>query len=122
MTFTEKLNPQVLFLGRREETVRSAVESLAQEGFVQRLWRKDPTAWRGDEQRQQSVQRSLGWLDVAEKLPERRGKASGKLDVHADETLDQIQHHLPPHPGCGVLACSRRPPMVLLSPQLWMLL
>jgi transaldolase/glucose-6-phosphate isomerase len=61
---------QVLDLGGYEASVQARIDSLEEEGFSARLWRKDPSLWKDDPQDQEVIRNALGWLHVAEKMEE----------------------------------------------------
>jgi transaldolase/glucose-6-phosphate isomerase len=60
----EVLSTQVLYLGTHEEACNARLKTLAKEHFVERMWQKDPTLWKGDAKSQDQIRGSLGWLDV----------------------------------------------------------
>ncbi|AIE87461.1 hypothetical protein [Fimbriimonas ginsengisoli] len=67
----EKIDPQNLALGEYEAAVKERLEQLRQSDFSNRFWKKDPTLWGGDAQRQQAVASMLGWIDVLPKIEAR---------------------------------------------------
>jgi transaldolase/glucose-6-phosphate isomerase len=61
---------QVLDLGEYEASVQARIDSLEDEQFGIRLWRKDPALWKSDPEDQEVISNALGWLHVAEKMEE----------------------------------------------------
>jgi transaldolase/glucose-6-phosphate isomerase len=61
---------QVLDLGTYEPDVQAHIDSLDEEQFSTRLWRKQATLWKSDPKDQEVVRNALGWLHVAQKMEE----------------------------------------------------
>lgn len=57
-------------LGTYQDSIDGREKQLAEEGFVDRLWRKDTELWTSDPESRESVINGLGWLHVAEKMVE----------------------------------------------------
>ena len=72
--FTEHVDSQLIHPGKGEAAFRRSMESAEKEGFVERLWRKDPGLWKPDPDDQMIIRNGLGWLHVA-----------GKMEEHARE-------------------------------------
>lgn len=79
-----------LRLGRYGGRVSDRLESLADEGFVERMWSRDASLWTQDPQEQETVTGALGWLDVAEKMVQARGE----LDDFAAEVREAGFRHV----------------------------
>ncbi|MGB6066608.1 MAG: bifunctional transaldolase/phosoglucose isomerase [Desulfomonilaceae bacterium] len=65
---SEPVDAQVLHLGQYKENVENRMSNLESVGFVQRLWRKDPSLWEQDLEVQKTICSAMGWLHVAEKM------------------------------------------------------
>jgi glucose-6-phosphate isomerase len=50
--------------------VNKALEASTADDVVQRIWRKDPTVWKPDEESARVIRNSLGWLTVAGEMLE----------------------------------------------------
>ena len=66
----EPVDLQTLKLNSYTRSHHEVVLKLERDQAVERLWRKDATLWSSDEEVQKSIQASLGWLHVAEKMDE----------------------------------------------------
>ena len=64
------LDRQTMSLGPYESAFHKRILRLEQQGFVDRLWRKDASLWKKDLKVQEMIRQSLGWLHVAEKMEE----------------------------------------------------
>lgn len=60
-----KIDAQTLFLGDYAPQVDSRLQAMNVADFAARFWKKDPTLWGGDTERQASVGAFLGWIDAA---------------------------------------------------------
>lgn len=63
-------DPMIFALGDARDAVEERIGQLKGEGFAARLWRKDPSLWKGDPEQQKVIKDALGWLHVAEKMEE----------------------------------------------------
>jgi len=70
-------------LGSYTDSVAARVERLGSDGFVERLWRKDPSLWSADPAVQTMISGALGWLDVGAEMESRLIE----LDELAEEVL-----------------------------------
>ena len=61
---------QTISLGKYQPSVQNAIQTMEQQQYVQRLWKKDPTLWKNDPEDQKIIRNSLGWLTVAQSLLE----------------------------------------------------
>ena len=68
-------------LGAGETAIRRSAERLAREEFVDRVWRKDPFAWKSDEKHRAVIENALGWLD-----------APGEMQRRERELVDWAHH------------------------------
>jgi len=73
----EGLARQVFYLGKHEDAFDRRVRMLAEEHFVDRLWQKDATLWKGDPKSGDQIRGSLGWLGAARKMA-----------LHTDDMLE----------------------------------
>lgn len=51
-------------LGPFDDAVRSALDRLTRDRFVERIWQRDPSLWSDDPAVQAAIANRLGWLDV----------------------------------------------------------
>ncbi|MBI5587308.1 MAG: bifunctional transaldolase/phosoglucose isomerase [Deltaproteobacteria bacterium] len=56
-----------------EGPVKEALKKLSEDGFLVRLWEKDPTLWKKDPDEKKLIRNSLGWLTVAPLMEANRG-------------------------------------------------
>lgn len=61
------------FSQRHLDAVRQRIASIDRADFCRRLWRRDWTLWKEDDENRKSILDALGWLDLPDKM-------SGKLD------------------------------------------
>jgi transaldolase/glucose-6-phosphate isomerase len=87
---------QVLDLGGYEADVAARIDSLDEEQFAARLWRKDPSLWKDDPEEQEVIRNALGWLHVAEKMEENLAELSS---FAAEVKAAGFQHVV--HAGMG---------------------
>ena len=59
------MNPELFQLGPLTDRVNSALEAASVDEVARRIWSKDPTLWKSDEESVQMIRKSLGWLTVA---------------------------------------------------------
>ncbi|HEX2646798.1 MAG TPA: transaldolase, partial [Candidatus Dormibacteraeota bacterium] len=59
-------------LGRLQPAVDTQVARLQKDDAPRRLWAKDSTLWSPDPAKRQEIRDRLGWLDVADKMIEKR--------------------------------------------------
>jgi len=62
------MNPEVFQLGPLTDRVNSAMESAAGDDVVRRIWNKDASLWKSDEENRKIIKNSLGWLTVADEM------------------------------------------------------
>ncbi len=62
------VGPTETALGQIEARFRERAQRLAGDGFVQRLWGRDPTLWKNDPAHEKVIRHRLGWLDVADRM------------------------------------------------------
>ena len=57
-------------LGNYVSPVSTALDSLSNQNFIERLWAKDPTLWKDEREHQKIINNSLGWLTVTKTVQE----------------------------------------------------
>lgn len=55
-------------LGEFERPIQDRLQLMAKLNFNKRIWEKDPTLWKNDEESRNSIPHALGWLDIAGKM------------------------------------------------------
>ncbi|TAN63860.1 glucose-6-phosphate isomerase [bacterium] len=55
-------------LGIYEAAVKAEVGALDEQGFARRLWEKDVSLWKADQDDAKGIKNALGWLDVAKRM------------------------------------------------------
>ena len=58
-------------LGKAEADPESALAKLAQDDFLSKLWKHDPSPWSADPQHADIIKHALGWLDFPKTVHER---------------------------------------------------
>jgi len=61
---------ETVSLGKAEAGAQTALAALAQGNFLQKLWKKDPSAWSAEPQHAAIIKNALGWVAVPELLHE----------------------------------------------------
>lgn len=62
------MNPEVFQLGPLTDRVNSAMETAVVDEIARRIWSKDPSLWKSDEENAKIIRNSLGWLTVADEM------------------------------------------------------
>jgi transaldolase/glucose-6-phosphate isomerase len=65
---SEEVDPQYLSAGKFHDTVEKRMKKMQTENFAKRLWRKDASLWKKDEESKKMIHDALGWLHSAEKM------------------------------------------------------
>jgi transaldolase/glucose-6-phosphate isomerase len=55
-------------LGKYADAVSAAIREAEKGDVMRRVWRKDAALWKSEEEHQQIIKNSLGWLNVAEEI------------------------------------------------------
>jgi transaldolase/glucose-6-phosphate isomerase len=69
-------------LGEYETAVNSALDEMAQDDIVDRIWQHDHTVWQDDPE---EVTNRLGWLDIARDMKENVGRITSLVDDVREE-------------------------------------
>lgn len=78
------IDPQTLTLHDYQSSVDARIQTLEAEDFAGRFWKKDPTLWGGDTERQKSVGAFVGWIDAAPYFESRIDEIEAFVaDIHA---------------------------------------
>lgn len=64
----EPVDSQSFSLGSLDKDVKARISTAGKEKYATRLWQKDASLWKSDEESQKTIKNSLGWLHVAEKI------------------------------------------------------
>lgn len=64
------MSSQKMFLGSYQNIVDATLKRLEKENFVKRLWDRDASLWKNEEDHQKIIKNSLGWLTVADLVAE----------------------------------------------------
>ncbi|MBV9102734.1 MAG: bifunctional transaldolase/phosoglucose isomerase, partial [Candidatus Eremiobacteraeota bacterium] len=74
--------------GPAQGTIDRAIEGLTGDGFLQKLWKKDPAPWTNAPEHQAIIRHALGWLD----FPQRVLEGVDELLAFAKETAKDFDH------------------------------
>ena len=55
-------------LGEFERSIQDRLQIMTKQNFNKRIWEKDPTLWKNDEESRNSIPHALGWMDIAGKM------------------------------------------------------
>lgn len=80
MTDPALTSNQTWRLGSYNDAVERRIAEFNEKRFVERLWERDPTLWKSDPEHQAIINKSLGWLTVAEIMLERVDELSAFCD------------------------------------------
>jgi len=61
-------------LGSYMDDVKATLKKMESESWIRRLWRKDPTLWKSDEEHKRIIANALGWVTVVDQLVEHAGE------------------------------------------------
>ena len=67
-------------LGKYEQLVNAALDQADKADVVRRIWTKDPSLWKTEEEHQPIIKNSLGWLTVAAEMQRVAGELTGFAD------------------------------------------
>ena len=76
-----KLNQQAYSLGSFQPKVESKLGELRKQGFVRKLWAKDPNLWHRDPSHQKVIRNALGWLYIIEQQVHHLGRIRGVAEA-----------------------------------------
>jgi len=62
------MNRMAFQLGPLEDRVNRAIEAAVADDVVQRIWRKDASLWKSDDESSGMIRNSLGWLTVPDEM------------------------------------------------------
>jgi transaldolase/glucose-6-phosphate isomerase len=88
-------------LGASRADYDSALETLASKDFLKRLWTHDATLWSSDPAHVAIIKKSLGWLDISQRMLEN----VGRLKAFGDEARRHFDHAV----VCGMGGSSLAP-------------
>ena len=77
-----------LHLGSHQSLLDAAIERADKEKFVERIWKKDSSLWKRDEEHARVIANSLGWLRV----PEAMEKELEEILAFAEKVRRQFDH------------------------------
>ncbi|MBI2192654.1 MAG: bifunctional transaldolase/phosoglucose isomerase [Planctomycetes bacterium] len=86
-----KLDRQTFSLGAADKNVQARLKELREQGFIRRLWAKEPGLWHQDPAHQKIIRNALGWLHVAGDQLEQMDRIRG---VAEDARKAGFQHVL----------------------------
>jgi len=72
-----KLDRQSYALGKLDAPVQARLKEFRQQGFVRRLWAKDPNLWHKDPAHHKIILNALGWLHVTEQQVHQLSRIKG---------------------------------------------
>jgi transaldolase/glucose-6-phosphate isomerase len=75
-------------LGKAEADPDAAIARLAQDDFLAKLWKHDPTPWSADPHHAEIIKHALGWLD----FPQTVFEAAAELKTFARECAKTFTH------------------------------
>src|ERR1044071_2767968 len=62
------MNREGFHLGPLADRISAAIETARAETVAQRIWSKDASLWKSDEENVKVIRNSLGWLTVADEM------------------------------------------------------
>ncbi len=74
-----------LFSGQYHHDFLSILSDFDAQEIIKRIWDKDPTVWKNDEDSQRNIQNSLGWLNITGEMTDR----AEDLRILAEEIKSQ---------------------------------
>jgi transaldolase/glucose-6-phosphate isomerase len=96
-TLADSDKNQSLTVTNCPDSVKKRIAQLNSENFSKRIWEKDPSLWKSDGANQAMIKKSLGWLQIAEKM---EGHLENEIKEFAQEIRKSGFEHVV-HMGMG---------------------
>ncbi|MBV8432715.1 MAG: bifunctional transaldolase/phosoglucose isomerase [Candidatus Eremiobacteraeota bacterium] len=91
-------------LGPSQAHYEAALEKLASADFLKRIWAHDPTLWSSEPDHVAIIKKSLGWLDIQQRMLE----SVPRLESFADEAMETFDYAV----VCGMGGSSLAPDII----------
>jgi len=80
----------ILNLRGLEDAVRSRLKKLQEERFLERIWNRDPSLWKSDPSHASVIRNRLGWLPVADAMPDHLARMNSLGDALQREGIRDV--------------------------------